>query len=173
MKLYFITFALLTFSCVLSKAQEIPEIRVEPNAQPLDIRIPIAKAIAHNFNSDLLHKTPKDLPYFISIALAFDEEGKIDTVFFSKNISKRTLETIKPNTDLIRKIKEIGIVYKNYKSKIVLFPILFNRMDDKGINYDSGFLNDYVNLWPDFGQEEKRPLVLLKPYINAYHESHK
>ncbi|WP_316838959.1 hypothetical protein [Pedobacter gandavensis] len=173
MKGFPIVFTLLIFNCLLSKGQDITEVNIKPNKKAVDIRLPIMKAMAHNFNSELLHKTPKDLPYFISIALGFDEKGKIDTVFFSKNIPNRTLETIRLNTELIRKIKAIGIVSNDYKSKIAIFPILFNRMDDNGIDYESGFLKDFVNLWPDFGPLEKRPLVLLKPYINSYHESHK
>ena len=172
MKLHLITFTFLIICCLSSNAQNGLEIHIDPKGKPLDIRMPIIKAIAYNFNSELLHKTPKDQPYIISIALAFNEAGKIDTVFFSKNISKRTLETIRPNNELVSKIKSIGLVSKDYKSKIVLFPILFKRMEDKGIDYQSGFLSNYENLWPDFGPFEKRPLILLKPYINSYHKSH-
>lgn len=85
-------------------------------------------------------------------------------------MSSRILETIKPDPELVKKLKELRLISKEYSSKIIVFPILFRRQDDQKIDNLTDFLNSFENLWPSFNALEKRPITLLKPFINSYRE---
>lgn len=172
MKLHLTIYSFLMLNCLFGYAQDSLSINISPNKKALDIRLPIIKTIGGHLNSDLLFKTPKNQAYFISIAVAFDKLGKIDTIYFSKDMSSRIIETIKPDHELIKKLKDLKLISKEYSSKIIIFPILFRRQDDQKIDNMNDFLNSFENLWPNFNALEKRPIILLKPFINSYREVH-
>ncbi|MBC8984799.1 hypothetical protein H9X96_03315 [Pedobacter sp. N36a] len=172
MKLYLTICSFLMLNCLFGNAQDSLSINIIPNKKALDIRLPIIKTIGGHLNANLLFKTPKHQAFIISIAIAFDQLGKIDTVYFSKDMSSCILETIKPDRGLVKKIKELRLISKEYSSKIIVFPILFRRQDDQKIDNLTDFLNSFENLWPSFNALEKRPIILLKPFINSYREVH-
>jgi len=134
-----------------------------------DIRVPVMKAIARHLDGDLLHQTPKDYAYIVSLTLSFNKDGKIDTIYFSKDMNKNLLNILKPGSELTRKISDLGLVCPQYKGKLVLFPVIYKRLDDQALKYESQFLAGFENLWPEFGQaDQKKEIVFLKPYVNTF-----
>ncbi len=137
---------------MLSLAQEKKEINIKPI---------IIDALTKHLDKDLLGHTPKDFVYLFSITLSFNEFGKIDSVYFPKSISKNVSEVMKLNAELVRKIKSKNLAYKQYATKLVFIPLMYKRVGNTGINYDSGFLTAIENLLPNINTK-----VSKKTWIN-------
>lgn len=129
--------------------------------------------ISKNMNKDSLMASPEGMAYFFSVSILFNSEGKIDTVFYSKNLDKKVSAVMGLNPSLIRKIKEQDVTYRKYASKVVLVPILFYRYTDDRIAYSSGIIKAIQNLLPN---DEPilwfKPWVILDPVINPFMKTH-
>lgn len=129
--------------------------------------------ISKNLNKDSLMATPEGMAYFFSVSVLFNAEGKVDTVFYSKNLDKKVTAVMGLNASLIRKIKEQDVTYRKYASKVVLVPILFYRYTDDKITYRSGIIKAIQNLLPN---DEPilwfKPWVILDPVVNPFMKTH-
>ncbi|WP_145856883.1 hypothetical protein [Pedobacter suwonensis] len=80
-----------------------------------------------------------------------------------------TTRAIRLDTTLIKKIKSLNVTYEQYASKLVLIPFFHYRTTDKGINYNSGFLNALENLQPKVDNSKGQiDLVVLNVVINPF-----
>lgn len=152
---------LLVFVCFFCHAQE--------KKIQNDIRLVINKVIIKHLDNKLLAATPTDFVHLYSITIAFDKAGKIKNVYFPEEVSSETNRVIRLDTILIRKIKSLNVTYEQYASKLVLIPFFHYRTTDKGINYNSGFLNALENLQPklDNGKDQIE-WVVLNIVINPF-----
>ncbi|MGN7990065.1 hypothetical protein ACTJKC_22180 [Pedobacter sp. 22226] len=55
--------------------------------------------------------------------------------------------------------------FKEYGSKIVLFPYYFYNITDDSVDYKNGFLNSIKNFIPD--EVSGKPLIILEPIVDA------
>lgn len=174
MKKIFIT-SILMLSWILGLAQNPIELdsvhqidlKITKNVIK-DIRLPIMKSIANSFNSELLHAIPKNYAYMTSIAVSFDLKGKIDSVYFPQVMSIELKNIIRPAI-AAKEMKSNGIISSENKGEVILFPILIMRSTDTKIDYDSSFLGGFLNLWPTLSvKDQKKKLVILKPYLNHF-----
>lgn len=133
----------------------------------------ITKVFLSNRHQELYDKTPADSVYMLSVAISFDHEGKVDTVLFPKKISEHTRKVFGINHQLIDNFKNFKFSWFKFKNQIVLLPILFAQFQDKNIILSKNFLEDYQNVWPEFGSLlNGKELILLEPYVN-YHGRYK
>lgn len=172
MKKFFLLSA-LAFSVLFGKAQiaemEKNPAKIEvPKNNKGDLRSRIEGVITRHKDMKLLEATPRNHVHIISVAVAFDANGKVDTVLFSKKMSRATAAMVRPNAEFTKKVKSYNWTYKEYGSKVVVFPILFIRIGDKNLDYDSGFLTDFESIWPDNRLYGKREVVLLNPFVSQY-----
>lgn len=134
-----------------------------------DIRLRVSYALTRNLDRDLLGKTPKNFVYFFSITLSFNDEGKIDTLYFSKELNKNVNDIIMPTESLIKRMKSMNLVYPEYSSKLVFIPIFYHGVDDTSIDYRSGFLKSMENLLPKVNNEMiRKQWVILDPLISPF-----
>ncbi|SES23237.1 hypothetical protein [Pedobacter rhizosphaerae] len=134
-----------------------------------DIRLAINKVIIKHLDNKLLSATPTDFVHLYSITIAFDKAGKIKDVYFPKEVSNETIRAIRLDSVLIEKIKSLNVTYQQYASKLVLIPFFHYRTTDKGINYNSGFLNAIENLQPKVdNSKDQRDWVVLNVVINPF-----
>lgn len=144
-------------------------IKLNQPVKPLDIRGPIMNIIARHSDRNLLYETKKGHSYMMSIAVLFNGEGKIDTVYFSNNMSSELKAIIRPNPELIQKFKSLRLTCPQYKGKLAMFLVVFKQEGDNVLAYDNQFLNGFNNLWPEFRPEDSnRPIVFLKSYLNEF-----
>jgi hypothetical protein len=144
-------------------------IKLNQTVKPIDIRVPIMNIIARHLDGKLLFKTEKGHSYMMSIAVLFNIEGKIDTVYFSNNMSSDLKAIIRPNSELIQKFRSIGLSYPQYKDKLAIFLVIYKRQEDNVLDYNSQFLNGFDNLWPKFRpKDNNKPIILLKSYLNEF-----
>ncbi|MEJ2905137.1 hypothetical protein WAE58_22015 [Pedobacter panaciterrae] len=143
--------------------QQTPERRI--------LQIAVIKTIGKHLDSDLLFKTPKGDGYITSISLVFNMKGGIDTVYFAEKMSPQLKKILKPNAELVAKLKKI-LPFPDFNGKIVVYPILFKWGYDATLNYGEHFLNDFEGLWPNLDvKDQKKQIILLRPYINIFHKS--
>ncbi|WP_316797128.1 hypothetical protein [Pedobacter agri] len=136
-----------------------------------DIRLKLNYIITKNMDSELLFKTPKNLAYFFSVSLLFDNNGKIDTVYFSKELSRETKDVMKLDVKLIKRFKMLNWIYKEYSSKLVVLPIYYYRSVDESVSYNYGFLNNIENLFPEVDAKNmKKNWLILDPIINPFNK---
>jgi hypothetical protein len=144
-------------------------IKLNQTVKPLDIRVPIMNIIARHSDRNLLYKTKKGHSYMMSIAVLFNVEGKIDTVYFSNNMSSELKAIIRPNSELIQKFRNLGLTCPQYKDKLAMFLVIFKQEGDNVLEYDSQFLNGFNNLWPEFSPKDRsKPIILLKSYLSEF-----
>ena len=177
MKKLILIIVLLIRNVALGYAQEkghaiLPpdSISINDQKEPDDIlQFAIIKTIGKHLDLKLLLETPEHHSHIMSIAVVINKEGKIDKVYFSEKMSPDFKKIIKPDAELIHKLRDIPLKFPKYKEKIVILPILFKRMQDASLDYESSFLNDFENIWPSFDVKDKnKQIVLLRPYINIF-----
>lgn len=181
MRKLFIIYSMLMFgwiSCIAQVTTRLEDpihpvsLEATPKKKPIDYRIPILKVLGFNMNRDLLMATPENYAYIASIAISFNLDGKVDSVYFP-NVMSPALEKIIVPSNMKIKIKEIDFVFDLYKDKVILFPILFTRREDQKIDFASTFLLGFNNLWPELSlKDQNRKLVLLEPFINSFAKAH-
>ena len=110
--------------------------------------------------------TKKNTAHFYTIALAFDKNGKIDTLYFSEKLNANTKLSYGLNSSLLRRLKSYNFRYREYSSQIVLIPFYHYNSSDEFIDYKTGFLDDIENLFPEVTYA--RPIIILKPIISVH-----
>jgi hypothetical protein len=144
-------------------------IKLNKTVKPLDIRDLIMNIIAKHSDRNLLYETKKGHSYMMSVAVLFNLEGKIDTVYFSNNMSTDLKKIIRPNSGLIQKFRNVGLTFPQYKDKLAMFLVIFKQEGDNVLDYDSQFLNGFNNLWPEFSLKDRnKPIILLKSYLSEF-----
>ena len=133
-----------------------------------DLRLRVSKAITQHIDRDLLGKTPTGFVYLFSVTLSFNEEGKIDTVFFPRKINENINKVMKLNSTLVKIIIEQKSVYRIYASKLVFIPMLYHSIDDDKLDYRSGFLESFENLLPDIVNSSSRSWLILNPLVEIF-----
>ena len=134
-----------------------------------DIRYRIADAVTKNLDKELLGITPKNFTYLYSITLSFNDQGIVDTVYFPKYIAKEVKDVIRLNSGLIKRIKSMNIVYKEYSSKLVLIPFFHYRPGDSGIDYKSDFLKSIESIFPQRDwNTSKKQWVILDTFMSTF-----
>lgn len=134
----------------------------------VDLRLRVSKAITRHLDRELLGKTPSGFVYLFSVTLSFNEEGKIDTVYFPKKFNDNINKVMKLNSALVKIIMEQNSVYKIYASKLVFIPILYHSIEDDKLDYRSGFLESFENLLPDIVNSSSRPWLILNPLVEIF-----
>lgn len=143
------------------------QVSIAPFTKKADYRIPIIKALGRHWKSTLF-ESPKNHAYVFTISLAFNAEGKIDTIYFSDKMSKKLNEIIEPSSSLSKKLGAIDFKGE-FINKLVLLPIVVKRYDAQEIDNASDFLNEFMAFWPKLdGADKTKELVLLDPFINLY-----
>lgn len=138
-------------------------------SKQVDIRQVITSIIIKNIDRGKYDTTPENTAYLFSVMLSFNELGRVDTVFFSKNSDKQLVDVMRLDENLVKRIKSANIEYQNYSSKLVLIPLFFYNSKEDGVNYYSGFLKSLENLFPDFKKNPpKKPIVILDPLLNPF-----
>lgn len=107
----------------------------------------------------------KNAAHFYAIALTFDKEGKIDTLYFSKKINADTKRLYGLDGSLLKRIKSYNFQYREYSSQILLIPFYHYNALDEIVDYKKGFLNSVENLLPECVTD--KPVIVRKPIINA------
>lgn len=146
-----------------------PDIKIE-NPRKGDIRYMLTHLITKNAEKrTALADGPENYAYFFSITLSFDDAGKIDNVYFSKNRPKNVTDLLSLNESLIKKIKEQNLVFRQYASKLVLIPFFYHGHYAKTLDYSSGFLKSIENLLPvvDYPMS-KKSWIILDTMVNTF-----
>jgi len=137
----------------------------------LDIRVPIIKTLTKHMmeNNDAFWNKPTDVPYLIAIALSFDSSGTVEDIFFSESLSAAKRQMLRLDSALFTTLKALDLHSFNHRDEVVMFPILFLDYHAKQMTLETGFIADYVNLWPQMNIRAKsKKLILLAPYYNRY-----
>lgn len=117
--------------------------------------------------SNKLYDTPQNFVYIYSLGLSFNENGLIDTVYFSDHINPITKEIFQLDERKIKIFKSIKIAFKEYANKIVIIPMYHYNMKDSLIDYKSKFLVDFENLFPKIDRLLK-PIILHQPVTQGF-----
>ncbi len=135
-----------------------------------DIRNKLTYLISRNGTDKYaLINGPQNYAYFFSITLSFDDSGKVDAVYFSKNRPQNLDSFLGSNISLQEKIKGLDLTYKQYASKLVLIPFFYYRLGDNTLDYKSGFLKSIEGLLPEVGyQMSKKSWVVLDTMTNTF-----
>lgn len=142
---------------------------LKPKEKPLDIRMVIGRLINRNYDSKLLLSTPKNYAHIMSVAISFDLNGQADRVYFSRKISEELAAILKSRELLSKEITDKLPPFKEYKDRVVLFPIIFYDPYDKELDYKSGFLNHLNGMWPDLNEhDQKKTVVMLDTHLNVF-----
>lgn len=125
----------------------------------------ISNLVVKGTKGDAYDSTKKNFAHFFAIALSFDAEGKIDTLYYSSKLNPETKRIYALDNSLLKRIKINNFNFKEYSSKVVLFSYYCYRITDNSIDYETDFLNSIRNLIPEviYG----KPLILLKPVVDA------
>jgi hypothetical protein len=173
-----IIFILLILTCNVNRVKSqniIPEtptqVSVFPPTKQIDYRIPIIKALGKHMDIDRLLKSPKNHAHVFSISLAFNAEGKIDSIYFNENMSSNLKEIINSGSNLYNLSKALNSIKFNneFTNKIALLPIVLKRWEDQEIDNAGEFLSDLSALWPRLKLKDKsKQVVFLEPFVNHY-----
>ncbi len=125
----------------------------------------ISHLVVKGTKVDAYDRTKKNFAHFFAIAISFDAEGKIDTLYFSSKLNPETKKIYELDNSLLKRIRMHNFNFKEYSSKIVLFSCYCYRITDRSIDYETGFLNSVANLIPE--AVHGRSLILLKPIVDA------
>ena len=156
-------FILLLFASHISLAQETQK---APN-----LRLKIAKAIAQHSDKALLGQTPAGFAYLFSVTLSFDHQGKIDSVYFPRQISENVKKVMKPDAALARRIKDQESTYKIYADKFVFIPVFYHNSADDTLDYRSGFIGAFKNLLPEINTSANKQWIILDPLTEQFSPS--
>ena len=173
MKTFVVYFFVLILNASLVKGQErisaeVSDITIVPREPDPDHSVPIIKVLGRHFKTRLF-ESPKDHAYVFSISLAFDAEGKVDTVYFSDRMSAKLKSIIEPSAALLKDLKGINFKVK-FNNKVLVLPLVIRRYNAQEIGNGVNFLNDLKALWPKLeGTDKTKALVLLDPFLNFYY----
>jgi len=134
-----------------------------------DIRNVMAKEISRHTGWTSALDKRKPFAYFFALAVSYNDQGQIDTVYFTENLREDFQAILKP--------KELSVYLMNskvlqgfYKSKVVMYPLIYRYQPDMIIPFDDLAMRDWLKLWPIFNVRDRtRQLVMLQPYHNTFY----
>lgn len=83
----------------------------------------ISHLVVTGTKADAYDNTKKNFAHFFTIAISFDAEGKIDTLYYSSKLNPETKKLYVLDNSLLKRIIKHNFNFKEYSSKIVLFLI--------------------------------------------------
>jgi len=129
-----------------------------------DMREVIVRAFLTDTVKEYLAALPVNEAHLVSLAISFDSNGKVGSVYFPNKIANSLTKFLGPLDSLKYAITKALLPYTTYKDAVLLFPIIFHNADHKLINKYS-FLREFINMWPDLSKEDDlKPFILLEPY---------
>ncbi|MGN8059406.1 hypothetical protein ACTJKN_24210 [Pedobacter sp. 22163] len=151
-----------------SKVEELTSIVITSSGQKADMRVAILKRLDKYIKSEALFNKPKNSAFLFSVGLSVDSLGNVDDIFFSDSVTKNKTKIIVVNEHLIADFKKMHLDDFDYRSKILVLPILFKRPDDDKISNLNEFLSSFSSLWPVIKTSNKHRVILLEPFINIF-----
>jgi len=151
-----------------SNSVESSSILITFPKQKKDIRVLVLKRLDKYINSKELFSRQKNNVFLFSIGLSVDSLGNVDDIFFSDSVTKNKTKIIVVNEHLIADFKKMHLDDFDYRSKILVLPILFKRPDDDKISNLNEFLSSFSSLWPVIKISNKHRVILLDPFINIF-----
>jgi hypothetical protein len=132
-----------------------------------DIRFVLLQSILKGQLLNGLVNLPTDNAHISSIAISFDLNGAVDSIYFSSKMTTKLRYVLGSVNRLKVAMKNSVKKFNNYKNVVVLFPVIFHNMDHRKIDKDI-FIEDYLNLWPDLSKEDrKKKIEFLEPYVQG------
>ena len=125
----------------------------------------ISNLVVKGTKGDAYDSTKKNFAHFFAIALSFDAEGKIDTLYYSSKLNPETKRIYALDNSLLKRIKSYNFNFKEYSSKLVLYSYYSYNSTDDSVNYENGFLDSIKNLVPD--AVSGKPIIILEPIVDA------
>lgn len=116
--------------------------------------------------SDKIYDTPQNFVHIYSLAISFNEQGLIDTLYFSDKINPETKEIFQLDNRKVKIFKAIKIPFKEYANKIIIVPMYHVNAKDNMVDYKSNFLRDLPNIFPKFNSS--KPIILHQPIVNEF-----
>lgn len=143
------------FACNISFGQKLPNLDTFINENVLK-----------GTSDEVKQLTKKNVAHFYTIAFEFDKTGKIDTLYFSKNLNAKTKQLYGLDNLLLKRIKKYDFHYVEYSSQIVLILFYHYNSTDECVDYKNGFLNSFEDLLPEV--IKNKPVIIRKPIVNAH-----
>jgi hypothetical protein len=163
MKTFILFILILTLNTNLSKSQNITDPSEIPN-----YRKGIVTILGKHMNLDKLNETPSEHVYIFSITLSFNAAGKVDTVYFSDNMTENLKQIVNADQDMTKAANLIDFK-KEFANKLVILPVILKRAGDWRINNQDEFIKGITTIWPKLKSKDKlKPAVFLDPYVNYY-----
>lgn len=151
----FLLFILSVFAYNISFGQKLPNLDTFINENVLK-----------GVSDEVKQTTKKNTANFYAIAFRFDKTGKIDTLYFSKNLDAKTKQLYGLNSLLLERLKKYDFHYTEYSSQTVLIPFYHYNSTDECIEYKNGFLNSFEDLLPE--AIKNIPVIIRNPIVNAH-----
>jgi hypothetical protein len=128
----------------------------------------LINTLSRHIDEAFMKTIPQDAFFPVCLALSIDKEGKITNVYTSLSLSATIKRFLKPGIPLLQAMQKTTQVYGQYRSKTIIFPIMFIKADASTIATNKEFVNNLENIWPDFPSDSSRPVVLIKPYVYRF-----
>lgn len=173
-KIAILSLFLMIFTCTITTNAQV--INIEDTAPPV-IEVDrsedrfsqaLINALSRHIDEDFMKTLPQNAFFPVCLALSIDKEGKITNVSTSLNLSATIKRFLKPGLPLLNAMQKTTQVYGQYRSKTIIFPVMFIKADASSFAYNQEFLNNLKNIWPDFTSDPSRPVVLIKPYVYRF-----
>ncbi len=116
--------------------------------------------------SDKLYDTPKNFVHVYSLAISFNEKGLIDTLYFSEKVNQNTKEIFQLDNRKVKTFKSIKIPFEEYANKIVVIPMYHFNAKDSMVDYESKFLKDLENIFPEINSSKR--IILHQPIVQDF-----
>jgi len=136
---------------------------------PIDIRLAISKEIGNYVNWHPILDKRKAFAYFFAIAVSYDKDGNVDTAYFTDKLETELRVVLNPKL-LARKLMESRYLPRQYKNKIVMYPVLYKYAPDLTVPFNENLKQSWLNLWPVLAERHrKKELVLLQPFEHTFY----
>ena len=132
--------------------------------QPFDNRIAISKEITRHTNWDSAFAKQKSFAYFFAITISYNQQGEVDTVYFTEKLDDQLRSILKPG-ELAVHLMNSKYLPQQYKDKIVMYPVMYKYAPDHIIPFSEETKQSWLNIWPVLREKDKKKqLVLLQPF---------
>lgn len=128
----------------------------------------LISALSRHIDEAFMKTLPQNVFFPVCLAVSIDKEGKITNVYTSLSLSVTIKRFLKPGIPLLQAMQKTAHVYGQYRSKTIIFPIMFIKADSMSIAYNQELLNNLQNIWPDYPSDSSRPVVLIKPFVYRF-----
>lgn len=125
----------------------------------------VSNCVVKGTKGEAYERTKKNFAHFFGLALSFDADGKIDTLYYSSKLNPETKRIYALDNSLLKRIKTYNLSFKEYSSKLVLYSYYSYNSTDDSVNYENGFLDSIKNLVPD--AVSGKPIIILVPIVDA------